>query len=76
MCKVMEDMREQSQQEGIKQGIEQGIKQGLEQGLVNVFLHSIESLVKSMGVFVEQAMTILDIPEANRPKYREMLDRG
>lgn len=84
MCKAMEDMREESRQEGIKQGIEQGIKQGikqgmeqgLEQGLVNGFLHSIESLVKSMGVSIERAMVILDVPEADRPKYRELLDPG
>ena len=33
MCKIMEDMRNQSLQEGIQEGIKQGIKQGVEQGV-------------------------------------------
>lgn len=33
MCKVMEDMRNESLKEGMEQGMEQGIKQGMKQGV-------------------------------------------
>ena len=38
-------------------------------------LASIKKLVKNMGVSVEQAMSVLEIPEAERQKYMDLLER-
>ena len=42
------------------------------EGMANGILVSIKNLVKNMGVSVEQAMSVLEIPEAERQTY----DRG
>ena len=43
----------------------------LERGIAN----SIEKLVKNMGITAEQAMTVLEIPEAEWPTYRNLLNQ-
>ena len=46
-----------------------------EKGVVKGILASIKNLVKNMGVSVEQAMSVLEIPEAERQKYMDLLER-
>lgn len=46
--------------------LSQGIK---EKGM----LASIKNLVKNMGIPIEQAMSVLEIPETDRQKYMDML---
>lgn len=46
--------------------LSQGIK---EKGM----LTSIKNLVKNMGISIEQAMSVLEIPEKDRQKYMDML---
>ena len=48
---------------------------GMTEGMTNGILASIKNLVKNMGISVEQAMTVLEIPEAERQNYRELLQR-
>ena len=43
MCKVMEDMRNESLQEGIKQGLKQGREQGREQTIKSMVLRMLET---------------------------------
>ena len=57
MCKIMEDMRNEERAEGLFSGI----------------LSSIKNLVKNMGLSVEQAMSILEVPEEEKQKYRDLL---
>ena len=54
-----------------EKGIAKGIAKGMTEGMTNGILAS----VKNMGISVEQAMTVLEIPEAERPNYRELLQR-
>ena len=58
-----------------EKGIAKGIAKGMTEGMTNGILASIKNLVKNMGISVEQAMTVLEIPEAERPNYRELLQR-
>ena len=52
-----------------------GMAKGMEKGMAKGLLSSIKNLVKNMGVSVEQAMSVLEIPEAERQKYLDMLER-
>ncbi len=38
-------------------------------------LSAIKNLVKNMGVSVEQAMSVLEIPETERKKYMDLLEK-
>ena len=58
-----------------EKGIAKGIAKGMTEGMTNGILASIKNLVKNMGISVEQAMTVLEIPEAERQNYRELLQR-
>ena len=46
-----------------------------EMGRADGILSAIKNLVKNMGVSVEQAMSVLEIPEAERQKYMDLLER-
>jgi len=60
---------------GMAKGMAQGMTEGMAKGMTNGILASIKNLVKNMGISVEQAMTVLEIPEAERQNYRELLQR-
>ena len=53
--------------------LEKGMAKGLEQGRAEGIISSIQNLVKNMGVSIEQAMAVLEVPEAERQNYRELL---
>ncbi len=53
MCKVMEDLREESIQRGIDQNR----------------VESIKNLMKNVGWTLQQAMDALEIPASEQPKY-------
>ena len=53
-----------------EKGIAKGIAKGMTEGMTNGILASIKNLVKNMGISVEQAMTVLEIPGAERPNDR------
>ena len=46
-----------------------------EKGIAKGILSSIKNLVKNLDVSVEQAMSVLEIPEAERQKYMDLLER-
>jgi len=54
---------------GIAKGMEQGMKKGMEKGI----LSSLRGLMASMGLTVDQALSALQVPEVDWPKYKEML---
>ena len=54
-----------------KKGVEKGIAEGLEKGI----LSSIENLMETMGWTLDQAMTALKVPEAERQFYRNLLEK-
>ena len=61
---------------GVRQkGCAEGRAEGRAEGMANGILASIKNLVKNMGVSVEQAMSVLEIPETERQKYMDLLER-
>ena len=57
MCQAIEEMRQDSRNEGIAQGIEQGR------------LESIRNLMVSLKCTAQQAMDLLQIPASDQSKY-------
>jgi len=56
----------------LSKGVEE---KGIAKGMANGILISVKNLVKNMGISVEQAMSVLEIPEAERQKYMDLLKR-
>ena len=52
-----------------ERGIAKGMKKGMEKGI----LSSLRGLMASMGLTVDQALSALQVPEVDWPKYKEML---
>ena len=60
---------EKGMAQGIAQGMERGIAQGVEKGAFNATLASLRRLIANAGMSAEQAMNVLEIPAAERPRY-------
>ena len=77
MCNVSEgiweEALEQGMLKGMEQGIEQGMLKGMEQGVLKGKLEAINSLMNSMNLSLEEAMKILNVPEEERAKFRELV---
>lgn len=55
---------------------DRGKRRGRAEGRVEGFLVSLQSLMDSMGLSIDQALEALKISEAERPVYRSLLERG
>ena len=54
----------------LSQGIvEKGMEKGMEKGAFNATLASLRRLIANAGMSAEQAMNVLEIPAAERPRY-------
>jgi len=71
--RAMTEGRQKGMQEGMEKGMEKGIAKGMEKGIAKALTDAIRSLMKSTKWSVDQAMTALEVPEEERPKYRELL---
>ena len=69
MCKAIEEIREFGREEGLIQGKAEGITEGQ----TTERILSIRNVMESLKTTVEQAMSILKIPEAEREKYASMV---
>ena len=55
--------------QGMEKGIAQGMAQGMEKGAFSATLASLRRLIANAGMSAEQAMNVLEIPAAERPRY-------
>ena len=62
-------------QEGRVEGRAEGLAEGRTKGLVEGTLSSIKNLMETLGLSIEAAMNALKIPEDERTKYANMLER-
>ena len=53
---------------------DRGERRGRMAGRAEGLFSALQNLMDSMGLSIDQAMSALKIPEADRPKYRSMLD--
>ena len=75
MCNLSKGVMEKGMAKGMAKGMEKGIAQGRAEGMADGILSAIKNLVKNMDVPVEQAMSILEIPETEQQKYMDLLER-
>lgn len=71
MCNLSQSVMELGRTEGIIQGITQGMEKGKVEGL----LVSIRNLMTNTGWPLEKAMEILGVPETDRSKYVDLLQK-
>lgn len=70
MCNLSKGVIEK----GMAQGMAQGMAKGIAKGIAENTLMSINNLMDTLGLTVEQAMAALKIPEDDRPKYAKQLE--
>lgn len=73
MCNFSKGVWEKGMEAGREVGMKAGMEAGRKEGAAQNMLESIRNLMESMGWPVEQAMSALKVPEADRPKYLERL---
>lgn len=61
MCKAVMELK----QEGIEQGIELGVEQ--------TRLKAIENIKNNLGLSIDKALEILEIPDSEWERYKSML---
>ena len=71
MCNLSKGVMEK----GMAKGMAQGMAQGMAKGMTDAILASIKNLMKNMSISVEQAMSVLEIPETERQKYMDLLEQ-
>ena len=54
---------------------EKGVAEGMAKGMTNGILSSIKNLMETMGLTIEQAMAALKVPEAEKKKYMDLLEK-
>ncbi len=59
----------------MEKGLAEGEAKGMAKGMTSAILASIENLMETMGLSIEQAMAALKIPEADQQKYMELLGK-
>lgn len=71
MCNLSKGVIEKSW----KKGIAAGHAAGRAEGHAERALSDLQNLTETLGLTIEQAMAALKVPEAERQKYRELLER-
>ena len=71
MCNLSEGVYNK----GIEKGMEKGIEKGMEKGRESALLESIKKIMAGMGITVDKAMDVLEIPEEKRAEYLELLKK-
>ena len=56
----------------LSKGVEE---KGMAKGMTNGILASIKNIMETMGLTIDQAMAALKVPEAERQKYMDLLER-
>ena len=56
-------------------GMAKGIAKGRAEGVTETYLASIKNLMEEMSLSAERAMSVLRIPEAEWPKYLDLLEQ-
>lgn len=75
MCNLSKGVIEKSWKKGIAAGHAAGRAAGRAEGYAERALSDLQNLTETLGLTIEQAMAALKVPEAERQKYRELLER-
>ena len=79
MCNLGEGLWERAIKKGREEGLEKGMQKGMEKGVMEGraegLAEAIRNVMDSLNLTPEQAMTVLKVPESQRPKYRDLLQK-
>lgn len=67
--------RQDGHQKGLQEGRQKGLQEGRQKGLQEGLLVSLQNLISNTGMPPAQAMSMLSIPEEDRPRYAAMLEQ-
>lgn len=67
MCEIADRIRNEGRLEGRREGLSEGIREGL--------IESLKNLIKNADMTIEQAMTVLEIPENDRLMYAGKINK-
>ena len=62
-------------EKNLKNGKAEGTEKDMAKDVEQSVLSSIKSLMETMGWTIDQAMTALKVPEAERQTYRNLLEK-
>ena len=74
MCNLSQGVLDKGISIGRGQGIEIGRGQGIEIGEINGEVKSLRKMMKNFHVSFTEAADALEIPEADRPKYKRLVE--
>ena len=75
MCNLSKGVHEKGRAEGRAEGHAEGRAEGRVEGMTNGILSSIKNLMETMGLPMEQAMAALKVPETEKQKYIDLLEK-
>ncbi len=75
MCNLSQGVEEKGIAKGLARGRAEGRTEGRAEGRMEAALSHIRNLMGNMNLSLEQAMSVLDIPEEDRSKYKQMLTK-
>lgn len=61
----------QGRAEGMEKGLAEGMKKGRSEGIIT----SVRALMKGQSISADDAMQMLQVPEADKETYRKLLDQ-
>ena len=73
MCEALKDLMKDDFDRTLFQGMQQGIQQGMQQGMNKANRDALLALMKNLNFSPLQAMDALNIPEADRSLYSDLL---
>ena len=76
MCNLSKGVMEKGIAKGMEKGRAEGMEKGRAEGMEKGILMSIRSLMETMGWTLDQAMTALKVPEAERQVYQNLLENN
>lgn len=71
--RALEVRAEEALEKGLRLGRQEGLSQGLSQGVEKGLVLSLGNIMKNMGVSLDKAMDVLQIPAAERAKYAALV---
>ncbi len=74
MCNLSQGVLEKGIAIGLAKAYDEGYAEGFNEGFTKGVLQCIKGLMKNTGVSIEQAMSLLGVPEAEHQKYTELLE--
>lgn len=69
MCNLSQSVEDGGVEKGVEIGVEIGVKKGEEKQA----LRSLQTLMKNLKLPVEEALTVLEVPQTDWQKYRKLL---